>query len=403
MSSLSPGLPGPLRSRDGGTRVTPFELFFDLVFVFAVTQLSHRLLEHLTPRGAAETLLLMLAVWWAWMYTSWTTNWFDPDHQSNRIMLAGVMLASLVMSASIPHAFDDRALWFAGAYVAVQAGRTFYVVVVTWRHELGPNFQRVMVWIAVPAAVWIAGGLADDQARIWFWTAALLLEYAGPWAGYRVPGLGSSRTTDWTIDGEHMAERCRLFMIIALGESLLITGATFAELKPTAATTLALVQALVTAAAMWWLYFDRAADAAAEIIAESDDPGRLGMTAYTFVHIPMVAGIIVTAVADELVMAHPGGHVAGGTAAVALGGPALFVLGHAIFKRVVFGHFTTARIAAVLALAALALIYPFVTPLALAGAATAVMAALALWDVRAVRAYLHRREAEALTPSGGPS
>ncbi|MFG2005676.1 low temperature requirement protein A [Spirillospora sp. NPDC048911] len=407
MSSL---FPGPLRDRDGAARVTPFELFFDLVFVFAVTQLSHRLLEHLTPRGAAETLLLLLAVWWAWMYTSWTTNWFDPDNQRNRIMLAGVMLASMIMSASIPHAFDDgRALWFAGAYVAVQAGRTFYVVVVTRRHELGPNFRRIMVWIAVPATVWIAGALVDDQARIWFWTAAVVLEYAGPWAGYRVPGLGRSRTTDWTIDGEHMAERCRLFTIIALGESLLITGATFAGHDPTAATTLAMVQAFLTAAAMWWLYFDRAADAAAELIAGSDDPGRLGRIAYTFVHLPMIAGIIVTAVGDELVMAHPGGHVSGGTAAVVLGGPALFVFGHALFKRVVFGHLTAVRVTAVLALAALGLTYSFVTPLFLACASTAVMVILAVWDVLTVRAFLRRQQSEAeagivaVTPSGGPS
>src|ERR671920_1694821 len=120
---------GPLRTRDGGEqRVTPLELFFDLVYVFAITQLSHLLLDHLTIEGALETLFLLLAVWWAWIYTTWTTNWFDPDRLPVRLMLVAVMLASLLMSVAIPEAFGERGLMFALAYVAIQVGRTAFAV-----------------------------------------------------------------------------------------------------------------------------------------------------------------------------------------------------------------------------------------------------------------------------------
>jgi low temperature requirement protein LtrA len=117
---------GPLRTRNGGEqRVTPLELFFDLVYVFAVTQLSHRLLEHLSLRGVLETLMLFLVVWGVWVYTAWFTNWFHPDRLPVRLVLVAVMLASLLMSVAIPEAFGKRGLMFALAYVAIQVGRAW--------------------------------------------------------------------------------------------------------------------------------------------------------------------------------------------------------------------------------------------------------------------------------------
>ncbi|TYB46991.1 low temperature requirement protein A [Actinomadura chibensis] len=379
-----------LRERgEQGARVTFFELFFDLVFVFAVTQLSHLLLEHLTPRGAGETLLLLLAVWWAWMYTCWTTNWFSPDHPAVRLMLVAVMIAGLFMAAMLPGAFGGEALWFAGAYVAIQVGRTLFVVVCTWGHRLGPNFQRVLFWQAAAGVLWIGGALADGhEARAGLWALAVALEYLAPWHGYATPLLGRSSTAEWTIDGAHMAERCQLFLIIALGETVLVTGATLAGNPPSAKVAAGFVSAFVGTVALWWIYFDHTAEAAAERIASSPDPGRLGRSAYTFIHIVMVAGVIVGAVADEKVVAHPGGHFGTAFAVVALGGPALFVAGHALFKRAVFGGFTRARVIAILVLAGLAapaLLTDAFTPLALHVCASAVVVALALWDVRAYR------------------
>jgi len=375
---------GVLRTRDGnGTRVGFFELFFDLVFVFACTRLSHRMLEHLTWVGAAEALLLLLAVWWAWMYTCWTTNWFDPDHAAVRLMLGAVMLAAMFMAAAIPEAFEARGLWFACGYVTVQVGRTVFVVLTTLRHELGPNFQRVLAWMMPAAVLWIAGGLVHDEARLALWAAAVAVEYTAPWIGYATPGLGRSSTADWTIDARHMAERCQLFVIIALGESMLVMGATLSGLAPASpGAVAAFAVAFAGSVAFWWIYFGRTAEAA-ERVAASPDPGRLGRSAYTFIHIVMVAGIVVAAVGDELVIAHPGGHVEGGALATVLGGPALFVMGHALFEKVVFGRLSLARPAASALLGALALLEwttHLFTPLALAIAALAVLVALAVRD-----------------------
>src|SRR5918998_2439350 len=226
-----------LRDRDGSeARVTPLELFFDLVYVFATTQLSHRLLEHLTYVGALETLFLLFAVWWAWIYTTWIANWFDPERPPVRLMLIAVMLASLVMSVAIPEAFGKRGLMFALAYVAIQVGRTAFVFV-TLNRSLGPShplsrtFQRILAWFLMPAVLWIIGGLLEGEARYALWLLALAVDYSGPVVGYYIPALGRSRTEEWTIEGGHFAERCQLFVIIALGESILVTGTTFGEIE----------------------------------------------------------------------------------------------------------------------------------------------------------------------------
>src|ERR671920_249427 len=313
---------GMLRTRDGGEqRVTPLELFFDLVYVFAITQLSHLLLDHLTVGGVLETLFLLLAVWWAWIYTTWTTNWFDPDRLPVRLMLVAVMLASLIMSVAIPDAFGERGLMFALAYVAIQVGRTAFVrIALGGTHQLSRNFQRVLSWYVASGALWIMGGLLEGEARYVLWGLALSVDFCGPIAGFWTPSLGRTRTGEWTIEGGHFAERCRLFVIIALGESLLVTGTTFGEIEPSVATVSAFVVAFFGSVALWWIYFSRGTEAASGIISSSEDPGRLARSAYTYFHIPIIAGIIAFAAADELTVAHPGEHGTPTSVALILGG-----------------------------------------------------------------------------------
>jgi len=364
-------------------RVTPMELFFDLVYVFAITQLSHLLLDHLNVRGALQTGLLLLAVWWAWVYTAWATNWFDPNQRPVRIMLIAVMVASLIMSAVIPEAFAERGLLFAGAYVAMQIGRTSFVI---WgmgaRPVLRQNFQRVLVWHIGSGIFWIAGALVSGSTREVLWLAAVAVDLAGPVSGFYIPGLGRSSTHDWTIDGEHLAERYQLFLIIALGESILVTGATFGELEITPQTVAGFVVAFLGSVALWWVYFDRGAGAAAETIAHSDDPGALGRSAYTYLHLPMVAGVIVTAVGDELAIAHPLGHASPEIVATVLGGPALFLAGHMLFKRAVFGVWSWSRLAAIVLLGVIAIAGREWAPLALAASILPIVAAVSWWDSR---------------------
>jgi low temperature requirement protein LtrA len=372
---------GWLRPHAGQQRVTFVELFFDLIFALAVTQLSHTLLADLSLRGALRALLLLSAVWWAWIDTAWITNWFDPERRPVRLMLLSVMLVGLILSAALPEAFHARGLVFAGAYVAIQVGRSLFAVAALGVDPaLRRNFQRILSWSLASGVFWLAGAAAHDGAREALWLVAALLDFAAPACGFVVPGLGRSQTSDWTITGGHLAERCQLFLILALGESILVTGATFGELRYSAGTVTAFVVAFSGSAALWWLYFDRSADAAGALIAASTDPGRLGRSAYTYCHVPMVAGIIAAAVADELTIAHPGGQTSTATALVTLGGPALFLAGHALFKWAAFGHLSAARLLAVGALAALGPLARQLPPLALATAATLVLLLLAGWD-----------------------
>lgn len=387
----SEGRAGLLRGQgERGHRVTTVELFFDLVYVFAVTQLSHLLLEHLTLHGAVQTLMVLLAVWWAWVYTAWFTNWFDPDQPAVRLMLVGVMLVSLIMSAALPEAFGERGLVFAGAYATIQIGRTAFVLAALRRGDpLRPTFQRILAWFVMAGALWVAGGLAEGSAREVLWLAALVVDFAAPVAGFATPGLGRSRTGEWTIAGEHLAERCQLLIIIAFGESILVTGATFSDLPFDWATLAAVVVAFIGSVALWWVYFDRGAAWANEVIASSSDPGRLGRSAYTYFHLPMVAGIIVAAVADELTIAHPDAAGTVSTTAVILGGPALYLAGHALFKRALSGRLSRSHVVAVAALAALIPVGLLAPLLATGIAATAVVVAVAAWDTRAVRSLGH--------------
>lgn len=371
-----------LRERTGGhARVGFVELFFDLVFVFAVTQLSHALIAHPTPLGAIEVLMLLLAVWWAWMYTTWATNFLDVDRRRVRLMLFAVMAAGVVMSSSVTNAFSQAGLAFAGAYVAVQVGRTAFLA---WacRHQgaLGRSFLRVLIWFSLSAVLWILGGLSEGHQRMALWACALALDYAGPFAGFWTPGLGRSITHDWTVEGGHLAERCGLFIIIALGESILVTGATFSTHAWTPGVISAFASAFTATIAMWWIYFSANADAASDAITRSEDPGRVARLSYTYIHIILVAGIIVTAVGDEWALAHPDGHTDLKTALVLLGGPGLFLLGSLLFKWSVFGALPTSRIVGLGLLGLLAIPALHVSPMILSWLATGVLLIVAVWE-----------------------
>ena len=373
-----------LRVRNGAahSRVTYAELFFDLVFVFAITQLSHGLLERLTPLGAVQTAILMFAVWWAWIDTAWMTNWLDPERAPVRMLLFALMLVGLVISASIPGAFGERGLAFAIAYAGFEITPKFFMLWALKRHDAGNyrNFVRITVWRAAGAACWLAGGFVSPEARLAVWALALAIDTTAPLVGFWVPGVGRSSTADWDVEGGHLAERCALFIIIALGESVLITGTTSAGLPATLINNAAFANAFIGSVAMWAVYFNIGAERGSQLIARSDDPGRLARSGYTYLHVLMVAGIIVAAVGDELVLHHPGGHADAKTAAVILGGPALFVLGNSLFKWLSAPYAPLSHTVGLVLLALLAPASPTLTPLALSTAANAVLIAVALWE-----------------------
>ncbi|HLI50222.1 MAG TPA: low temperature requirement protein A [Thermomicrobiaceae bacterium] len=364
-------------------RVTFIETFFDLVYVFAVTQLASLLEHHLGFLGAFHMLILLLAVWWAWVCTAWVTNWFDPDTRAVRIMLLGTMVVSLVMSAALPEAFGAHGLIFALAYVVIQGGRSLFAVLTLGGHELRRNFERILAWIVASGAFWIAGAFIQGTGRELVWLLAIVIDYAGPAAAFYTPGLGRSETSDLrTIMGGHLAERCQLFVIIAFGELILDTGLTLSNLGFTISRVIVVAVAFAGSVALWWLYFDRSAEAGSDIISGSEDPGQLGRTAYTYYHLPMVAGIIVSAVADELAIAHPGAAGGSATIAIILIGPALFLFGHTLFKYVIFHHVQASRVVAIVALGLLAPFAGMLSLLALTIATTLIEVAVVAWESR---------------------
>ena len=203
--SLIPDSPY-LRVQDGTEqRATFFELFFDLVYVFAVTQLSHHLLANLSWTGAAEMAFMLIAVYWAWNYTTWMANWFDPETLPVRLALVYVMLASLLMAVAIPHGFGDQALLFACSYAALQIGRNVFVVVVTPPGAFNQNFKQILAWSVLTAPLWVAGGLASDELRWVLWLAALGLDLLAPFVMFWIPRVGSTPTSQWQINGQHFA------------------------------------------------------------------------------------------------------------------------------------------------------------------------------------------------------
>ena len=362
--------------------MTNVELFFDLVYVFAVTQLSQYLLAHRTIDGVLHAGLLLTMVWLVWVYTTWVTNWLDPERIAVRLLLLGLMLASLVMSAALPAAFGARGLVIGCAYAVMQIGRSgFAVTALRGRAALRRNFQRILAWCVVSGALAVAGGLAAGAARDLLWVAAVGVDLLGGVAGFYTPGLGRSATQEWTIEGGHFAERCQAFILIALGESIVVIGATLARLPGvSAAAVAAFLAAFLGSAGMWWLYFDKSAEEGARVIARSADPGRLGRSAYHFIHPLMVAGIIVSAAADEIVLSNPGARPAVPTSWLILGGTGLYIAGHAAFKAAVWRRASWPRIGALAVLALLGLVAPHVPALILGGCAAAVVVTVAAVD-----------------------
>jgi low temperature requirement protein LtrA len=382
------------------SRVTYAELLFDLVFVFAVTQISHTLLANFTLLGAGQTTLLLLSVWWVWVYTSWITNWLNPETTPVRVLLFLLMLGGLVLSTSIPKAFESRGLWFAIAYASMQVGKTIFLWVSTPHNRTlaRMNAVRIAAWLSVSAVFWIAGGFAQGHARLVLWALALAIEYLSPAVRFWIPKYGASSMADWYVEGGHMAERCAGFIIIALGESIVVTGATFADLTWTTDVVAAFLSAFVGALAMWWIYFHKGAEAGSELISKSSEPGRLARLAYTYLHLPIVAGIILSAVADELVLQHPGGHSDFRTVLSAIGGPLLFLIGTILFKHTIRGWLQLSHGAGILALCGLGWFAGALSPLMLSIVTSALMIVVAAWESISLRSGVTESRSEVSRP-----
>ncbi len=373
-----------VRPREVARAVTPLELFFDLVYVFTVSQLAHHLFEQVDARGMVETLVLTLAVMYAWFMTVWTSNWLDADRQPVRLLLLGLMFASLVMSTSISAAFGDRAGLFVAGYLTIQIGRTAFAVRAFRGHRLHAHFVNALAWEVGTAPIWVAGALAEGGARLALWGAATLIAYGGVIAGHPLPGRRSPFSSDSQIYAEHLLERFRLFFLIALGETVLTLGNAFTDQPLRADRLLVLAVAFLGTVALWWCYFHRAEEIGVEAVERAREPSQLsrivGLGNYTL--ILMVIGIVAIAVGDELAIVDPGGPTTLASAVLVFGGPAIFLLSQLGFIRRATGRTPRTRLGACGALAVLALATAPLSLLAALIGASAVLATVAFDDTR---------------------
>jgi low temperature requirement protein LtrA len=324
------------RGDDRVVRVTNMELFFDLVYVFAFTQLSELLYEHLTWLGGAETAVIFVALWWSWDYTAWATGWIDPERAPVVLLLSLLMVASLVMATAILEAFGDRGETFAVAYVGMQVIRSgFMVWVFGLKDRMGRNYAQLLAWSAISGVIWIVGGRVDDpHTRLLLWAVAAGVDLVAPLTGFRLPVAGARQMSDWTVAGGHLAERCALLLMIAFGESFLRIGESFAGNHGTVASDTAFIVGFILVFSLWTMYFLHHAESGAQTLEDAEaDAARLARSAYMYAHAAMVGAVIVLADVIHMVIEAPHAPVTGGFAAICIGGPALYLVGLALAKR----------------------------------------------------------------------
>jgi low temperature requirement protein LtrA len=302
-------------------KVTPLELFFDLVYVFAVTEVAALLEAGPSWGDAGRGALILALMWWAWSQFTWAANAVDVEGRPSRLVLLASTLASFFLALSVPTAFGGGGLRFGTAYLAVRfLGLGLYWLGLRHDPEHQAALRTFLPLASVAPLVALAGGVASPTARPWIWAAALALEVAAA----AMAGRGEFR-----VASGHFAERHGLFVIIALGETIVAVGVAAAGLEPSAAVLWAAGLAVAGAAALWWAYFDRAAEEWEHALERLpvEARGRLARDTYTFLHYPIVAGIVGFAVAAEHAVAHPGETLEGPTRAVLAAGIGLVLTG----------------------------------------------------------------------------
>ncbi len=323
MSSSPSRLSATLRE---GERVTPLELFFDLVFVLAITQCTALMSHHPTWAGIAQGLLVLGMLWWAWTGYSWLTSVIDPEEGAVRLVMFGAMAALLLVSLCVPEAFGGLALAFALIYGAVRVAHIGLFILASPDDDgLRHSVLGLAVSTAIAVALLASASLFDGPAQGALWVLALFLDMGGPYL------FGSE---GWRLVPGHFAERHGLIVIIALGESIVAIGVG-AEHTLNLGIGAAAVLGVALTAAMWWVYFDIVAIVSARRLAEAE-PGRaqneMARDSYSYMHLIMFAGIVLAALGLKLTIGHFGDHLHGVPAFALLGGVAIYLLGLAAFR-----------------------------------------------------------------------
>ena len=333
----------------GKTRVTNMELFFDLVYVFTIVQLSHYLIEHETWLGALQAATLFAAVWWAWNYTAWATNWLDPDHPGGRLLMVVLMACALMMAVGMPGAFTARAGLFVGAYVAMGLIRAGYMALAFGNQQMGRNYAQLCAWSAISGLFWIAGVFLPGM-RLPLWIIAVVIDYGAPYINFWLPGPGGTPMHTWTLKGLHLLERNQQVFIISLGESILLLGGLLVGKELGAGIVVAAAIGFLLIVSLWWIYFVHVTETAEHRFQHEADHARLARAGLAYAHGIMVCGAIVTAVAIEMIVARPVEAIHAPVALIAAAGPSIFLLGSTIFHRTMAQRMPLSYVVAIAAL-----------------------------------------------------
>jgi low temperature requirement protein LtrA len=383
----------PLRQAEAPPQPTFLELFFDLALVFALFQVSRALVQHLDWAGAFQDLVLYVVVWRVWFMTTWVTNRLDQDWWPVQLSVILTLTAGLFLAAAIPGAFGKDGLIFAGVNFGIRAGRSLFLAVVL----RGTEMQRVgvggLVWAAVSLPAWIAGGLTHGLARGVLWALGVGIDYYAMEVNFQIPRRRRSRTEETPVAAEHLAERYRQVFIIALGELIVASALTLSGEGFRRERTEAFLSTVATTVLLWRIYIHRSGQLLSAAFATRLISPRMARWA-GHAHLTMVAGLVITAVGDELVIRHPSERTPLTWALVILGGPALFLVGRAGSEYLVFSRVSPDRIIGLLVLAALTLAALRIEALKTDTAATVVLAGVAIIDARHDR----RHPAEPPTP-----
>ncbi|MEU7652437.1 low temperature requirement protein A [Micromonospora taraxaci] len=375
-----------LRGSDSPLSASFLELFFDLAFVLALSQLAEHLLHDLTVAGALRTALLLTGIWWIWVPTTWFADWYDPESPAVRWLLVASALGALLVGVAIPQALDGRGLLFAGAYVSVHIARGVVTTFALRGHPRQRRTLRILCWFSVSAVPWLAGGLLPDW-RVPLWLLALALDLTGPRLGWPTPLMGRTRQQELHLAGEHFAERYQQIMIIALGELVLVAGLSYAGTDLHLPQTAAFLLVFATAVLIGLLYVTPAGQRLGPAI-EHADPSRLGVVT-GYVHLVMIAGLVVTAVGAELSIAHPSRTGDLTAVVVILSGPTLFLVGRILFSVAIHRRLSWPRVGALFVLGAAAGLMRMPL-LAISAVATAVVLVVVILDHAGLMSYRRR-------------
>lgn len=329
-------------------QVTPLELFFDLVFVFGVSQLSHHLLTDLSWRGAVETLVMLFAIYAVWFSTSWSATIVRVDRSRTRWLVLSVMVLGLFMNASVTRAFTTSGWAFVVPLLAIQLGRLVWMIVNAGTRLLRGHYVRMLVWVVVTTPLWIIGAAAGKEQRLLWWVAAAGVDAIGRALAHPIPGR-RLQSENVEFDASHMLERCRLFLIIALGETVFTTGAAIASAPTSRVTLVTGAAALTGTVALWALSFGRSHRLILRHVEETRDPILTSRHAADALMI-MVAGLVAVAVGNEMVIAHPHGPTEPALSLLLAGGPLLFLAAQGWYLRAVLRTGSRLQVAGVILL-----------------------------------------------------